>query len=66
MVSLEREKAGLQAQLQQQWQARHEDAERAAEQNHAARESQRELFSTVEALDKVRISSRVEDGKFMF
>ena len=63
MVSLEREKAGL---LQQQWQARHEDAERAAEHNHAARESQRELFSTVEALDKVCISSIVEDGRFMF
>ena len=54
MVSLEREKSGLQAQLQQQWQARHEDAQRAADHNHAARESQRELFSMVEALDKVR------------
>lgn len=56
MVTLEREKAVLQAQLQQQWQARHEDAGRAAAEEDAAYASQQKLFAAVEALDKVRDS----------
>lgn len=53
MVALERDKTVFQAQLQQQLQFQHEDAERAAEERHAARVIQQELISTSKALGEV-------------